>query len=90
MLAEMLSKVIAIFIPSGLCRPLKTLCLLDPMKLNIETILEAVQSDENIGFCRACGQSQGGVEPDAKNYKCANCGEMQVFGAEELLIELTM
>ena len=38
------------------------------------------------GFCTACGEEQGGCEPDAKNYECESCGERMVFGAEQLLI----
>ena len=29
-----------------------------------------------------------GVESDARNYTCESCGAEQVFGAEELLIEI--
>ena len=39
------------------------------------------------GFCIACGADAMGVEPDARNRECAECGEMQVFGGEELLHE---
>ena len=40
------------------------------------------------GFCLACGHEQGGCEPDARRYACEACGERQVYGAEELLIEM--
>ena len=43
-------------------------------------------SDE--GICTACGESQFGVEPDARNYTCESCGEPCVTGAEELLFEV--
>lgn len=43
-----------------------------------------VASDEYAGFCIACGAYQDTCEPDARNYKCEECGELQVFGADEL------
>jgi len=41
---------------------------------------------DNPGFCLACGEEQGGCEPDARYYECEGCGERQVFGAEEVLL----
>jgi predicted RNA-binding Zn-ribbon protein involved in translation (DUF1610 family) len=41
-------------------------------------------------LCKACGEEADGVEPDATNYRCESCGEMQVFGAEELLMEIAI
>lgn len=40
------------------------------------------------GFCLACGHEQGGCEPDARNYECEACGEPQVYGAEELMLQV--
>jgi predicted RNA-binding Zn-ribbon protein involved in translation (DUF1610 family) len=40
------------------------------------------------GFCIACGASRHQVEPDARNYPCDNCGADEVFGAEEILMEV--
>ncbi len=56
------------------------------MKLKLEQVLRAVQADEGIGFCLACGHEQAGCEPDAQNYKCNECDENQVFGADEILL----
>lgn len=42
----------------------------------------------NTGICKSCGEEQEGCEPDASNYECESCGERQVFGAEELLMEM--
>jgi hypothetical protein len=53
--------------------------------IDLDRVLEAAEEDECIGFCRACGNEQSGVEPDACNYECEVCGEHEVFGAEELL-----
>ena len=55
-------------------------------KVSIEQIIEAIESDESMGFCVACGAEAWGVEPDAREYKCESCGEWKVYGAEELLI----
>ena len=46
------------------------------------------QNMENPGFCVACGADADGCEPDARNYRCDECDEPQVCGAEELLVEL--
>lgn len=44
-------------------------------------------SDHNDGGCINCGEIQyGGCEPDARKYKCEQCGEFAVYGLEELAI----
>jgi hypothetical protein len=50
--------------------------------------LEHVQEmiENNQGFCLACGETQEGVEPDARRYKCECCGEEKVYGAENLVL----
>jgi hypothetical protein len=55
---------------------------------SIETIMDAIEQDDHIGFCTACGEEQGGCEPDACNYECESCGAKSVFGAEELLMRM--
>jgi predicted RNA-binding Zn-ribbon protein involved in translation (DUF1610 family) len=40
------------------------------------------------GLCVACGEDAMGVEPDARKYKCDLCGEMAVYGAEEILFQV--
>ena len=43
--------------------------------------------DNYDGVCLGCFEwTIGGVEPDAHGYKCANCGEHQVMGAEGALL----
>ena len=37
------------------------------------------------GFCIKCGADHDGIEPDARNYKCDACGELEVYGAAEVL-----
>ena len=62
--------------------------------VSIERVMEALSDGdlqcEYYGFCIKCGTEHTGVEPDACNYPCENeeCGEHQVFGAEELLFML--
>ena len=56
------------------------------MKVTIDQIIEAVEQDDNLGFCLACGEEAFGVEPDACKYECEICGQHKVYGAEELLI----
>lgn len=57
-----------------------------------ERILEAVERShstlDNPGFCIRCGFEADGVEPDARCYECESCGELAVYGAEELLLGL--
>ena len=58
--------------------------------ITIERINAAVEESMfglgNPGFCTACGDDADGVEPDACEYKCQACGEMKVYGAEELMM----
>ena len=56
------------------------------MRIDIDVLMEAVQSDDYIGFCLACGEEHYNIEPDARKYPCESCGENQVYGAEEILI----
>jgi Zn finger protein HypA/HybF involved in hydrogenase expression len=57
-------------------------------------VLEACQrhmtSLDDPGFCLACGNEQGGCEPDARRYRCEACGEFQVYGAEELAMMIVV
>ena len=42
--------------------------------------------EDNCGLCMACGTEAECVEPDARKYKCEECGNRSVYGAEELLL----
>lgn len=53
--------------------------------VTIEQVMEAIERDDYTGICVACGEEQGGCEPDARKYECECCGAMKVYGAEELL-----
>lgn len=52
----------------------------------LEEIMAAVQADDCLGFCLACGEEASGVEPDARGYECESCGAHRVYGAEECLL----
>jgi hypothetical protein len=60
--------------------------------ITLKRVEEAVQAEmfgrDNPGFCKACGADADDVEPDARNYKCEECGAREVFGAAELLLEM--
>lgn len=60
--------------------------------ITAERIKEAsarrISSLDNPGICIACGEDADGCEPDAREYECQACGEMTVYGAEELLFEV--
>ena len=60
------------------------------MKVTLEQVVNAVSTDDNLGFCLACGAEAYGVEPDARKYECESCGERKVYGAEELLIRMAI
>ena len=56
--------------------------------ITIDRVMAAVEQDDNIGFCVACGEEQRPAEPDATDIECESCGEHKVHGAEELLIQI--
>lgn len=56
------------------------------MKVTLNMIVDAVEQDDNIGFCVKCGHEAWAVEPDAQRVICEDCGERAVFGAEQLLL----
>jgi Zn finger protein HypA/HybF involved in hydrogenase expression len=39
-----------------------------------------------LGICLECGNTQSGVEPDAEEYECENCGENKVMGIENAFL----
>jgi hypothetical protein len=53
--------------------------------ITADCVIEAIELDESVGFCTACGNEQGCCEPDARRYRCESCDEHAVYGAEELL-----
>ena len=57
-----------------------------PVIISQSRIMRAVESGDNLGFCKACGAEAYGVEPDARNYSCESCGQHEVYGAEEMLM----
>lgn len=59
-----------------------------PSNLTVDDLIEAAAADELVGFCLVCGDSRDGTEPDACNYKCYECGALEVFGVDEILIRI--
>lgn len=59
---------------------------LPPVVIDQKRIMAALESGESTGFCKACGAETDGVEPDARNYRCGECGQHEVCGAEEMLV----
>ena len=57
-----------------------------PKRFRVEDIEPYLFDDSYAGFCIKCGAQRDGCEPDARNYPCWDCGEREVFGAEELFI----
>jgi len=60
------------------------------IQINKDVLMAAVEDSMfgmgNLGFCLACGAERDGCEPDARNYPCDECGENEVFGAEEVML----
>lgn len=61
------------------------------MRLEKGTVIlseeEFHEMDEDLmGVCLACGETQGGCEPDARKYICESCGDDEVYGVQELLM----
>lgn len=58
--------------------------------ITMERVIEAVERQnrtlDDPGFCKACGEEADGCEPDMRGGECEKCGEMAVYGAEELLL----
>jgi hypothetical protein len=57
-------------------------------KLDLDRIIAACESGDNVGFCIACHAETYGVEPDMRRGVCESCGEKKVFGAQELIIRM--
>ena len=54
--------------------------------ITLARLAAAVDDDSYPGFCTECGAERTGVEPDAEEYPCDECGAYAVAGAEQLLI----
>jgi hypothetical protein len=39
-------------------------------KVTLNQVIAAIEADDNLGFCVACGEETDGVEPDARRYTC--------------------
>ncbi len=55
-------------------------------KIRMDEATYAEESEENMGYCVKCHQSQSQVEPDAEIYKCESCGEPAVYGLQQLML----
>lgn len=56
------------------------------MIIDLDTLMQAIESGDYIGFCTHCGAECLGVKPDAEDYECEVCGKHAVSGAEQLLL----
>ena len=57
-------------------------------KFDTDVILQAIEDDDNLGFCTNCGMEHYSCEPDARDYDCEDCETDSVYGAEEILFHL--
>jgi hypothetical protein len=58
--------------------------MLEYIEITEEDFHDGQESFE--GRCLHCGASRFECEPDACHYECEECGHMEVFGLEELLM----
>jgi hypothetical protein len=61
------------------------------MSVNIEELKDRIldlDPDDYMGICIHCGAEHYYIEPDAVAYECSDCGELAVYGLEELLLML--
>jgi hypothetical protein len=54
--------------------------------MTADELQDSLWSMDSLGWCLECGTETDGVEPDARNYRCDECGMLQVYGMEELLM----
>ena len=57
-----------------------------PAGLTMNMVAEALEDDDYLGYCLACGEEAYDIEPDACAYECEICGEPMVYGVEEVLL----
>lgn len=57
-----------------------------PVVVSLETFFD--HAEANDGFCVRCRDftNVGGVEPDARRYRCEVCDRLAVFGVEEAML----
>lgn len=58
-------------------------------KITLDRVMAAVEADDNLGFCLACGAEAWEVEPDTRKDHCEECGANKVYGAQEILLMIT-
>ncbi|MGH9608031.1 MAG: hypothetical protein ACRD34_00020 [Bryobacteraceae bacterium] len=56
----------------------------DPIIFTLAQIQD--MAEEMSGACIKCGAVRECCEPDARKYHCDECGQNQVYGAEEILL----
>lgn len=56
----------------------------DKIPMTMATFHDA--NENYIGYCANCGAEKEACEPDARNYKCDDCGLLEVYGTQELLM----
>ena len=52
----------------------------------LDELMEAMQTDEMVGWCINCGCRHEPVEPDARKYTCEACEKPAVYGASEIIM----
>jgi hypothetical protein len=50
------------------------------------TLEQYHEARENyLGYCDLCGAERSCCEPDARQYRCEDCGSQSVYGCDEYL-----
>jgi len=58
------------------------------LKRVLALAVEAMTLEKLLGVCIACGEEHEVGEADARGYRCAACGAMKVYSAEDLVLRL--
>ena len=59
-----------------------------PAEYREATIDILINGPPKVGFCLFCGTKWDGIEPDACNEECLDCGAPEVFGCAYLLDQI--
>ncbi len=57
-----------------------------PIRMTEAEYRDLTEGLDNPGRCLVCGAEHFECEPDARKYRCDECGEFEVFGLEECLV----
>jgi len=60
----------------------------ESVRVTLAQVMDALEADDDRGFCLACGERECGTAPDGQRGVCESCGGRAVYIAEELFMAL--